>query len=384
MLAAGALVGCAAPPTRGTPLPEALSEEAMLPGIPEARRWGDERPAGMDDWLKLPQQELEARYADVMNRPHQYLVISGGGGDGAYGAGLLCGWTETGTRPEFEIVTGTSTGALIAPFAFLGPDYDQLLREVYTRYSTEDLIAPRSIFNILRGDAAADTAPLRALIARYFDAEIIEAIAAEGRRGRSLLVGTTNLDAARPVIWDITRIAASGAPGAPDLIHDVLLASASIPGVFPPVLIEVEAEGERYDEMHVDGGVTGQLFFDAQGLDWGGIFERLGVEGLPSLYVIRNGRMRDRWEKVDPRLFPIVTRTVSSLIRTQGIGDLAKLYLLSERFGFEYNLSYVPSDLPYEPTEPFDREYMQHLFDIGYERARTGTAWDKVGPPTAP
>jgi predicted acylesterase/phospholipase RssA len=200
-----------------------------------------------------------------MGREHDYLVLSGGGGNGAFGAGLLAGWTAHGSRPEFQIVSGVSTGALIAPFAFLGPAYDGTLRDVYTRYSTEDLVESRSLLSIVRGDAALSTARLRALIAHYLDDAVIAAIAAEGARGRSLFVGTTNLDAGRPVVWDITRIAAHGTPAARELIYDVILASTAIPGAFPPVMIQVEAHGLRYDEMHVDGGVTSQLFLASTG-----------------------------------------------------------------------------------------------------------------------
>lgn len=139
------LHGCGTPPTRGTRLPENLGTVAEVPGIADARRWGDERPAGLDAWLKLPEQQQRARYGGVMDRAHNYLVISGGGSEGAFGAGLLAGWSARGTRPEFQIATGTSTGALIAPFTFLGAEYDPLLREMYTRYGTKDLTAQRSI-----------------------------------------------------------------------------------------------------------------------------------------------------------------------------------------------------------------------------------------------
>ena len=378
LLAALLLQGCGTPPTRGEPLPEELSARATVPGIPGARRWGDERPAGFDAWLTLPQAELQARYGGVMHRPHSYLAISGGGSDGAFGAGLLNGWTEHGTRPEFQIVTGISTGALMAPFAFLGPEYDPVLRVMYTHYATRDLIATRSVLDIVRGDAAVDTGPLRRLIAAYISDEVIQAIAAEGRKGRSLLVGTTNLDAGRPVIWDITRIAASTAPGARDLIHDVILASASIPGAFPPVLIEVEADGRRYDEMHVDGGVTGQLFFGAKGIDWDRVVERLGVEGRPDLYLIRNSRFTERWDSVKPRLIPVVMRTVSSLISAQAIGDMAKFYILAKEYDIGFHLAFVPEDFDVEASEPFDPAYMKALFELGYRLAREGIPWNTV------
>jgi hypothetical protein len=377
LLAAG-LAGCAAPPQRLEPLPPQLADSAALPGMPAARQWGDEPPRELQAWLELPRETLRATHSGVMSREHAYLVISGGGGNGAFGAGLLAGWTAHGSRPEFQIVSGVSTGALIAPFAFLGPAYDATLREVYTRYSTPDLVESRGVFSILRGDAALSTTRLRALIARYLDDAVIAAIAAEGARGRSLFVGTTNLDVGRPVVWDITHIAARGTPESRELIYDVILASTAIPGAFPPVMIEVEAGGRRYDEMHVDGGVTSQLFLASTGIDWRDVMAHLEVEGTPHVYVIRNARFRHEAEAVPRRLVPVLRRTVATLIRAQGIGDLAKLYAVSAESGFEYHLAYIPDDFAGEPTETFDRAYMTQLFEYGYELGRTGSQWTPV------
>jgi predicted acylesterase/phospholipase RssA len=369
------LAGCAAAPERHDPLPGTLAAEATIPGIPGARYWGDERPAGLGAWLSLPEDALRVRYGGIMHRRHDYLVVSGGGSDGAYGAGLLVGWTETGTRPEFQIVTGISTGALIAPFAFLGPDYDPILREVYTQFSTDELVEPRGPLEILRGDAVSSTAPLRRKITEYVDEAVIAKIAEEGRKGRSLLVGTTNLDAGRPVIWDITGIAASGSPRAAALIHDVILASASIPGVFPPVLIEVEADGRRYDELYVDGGVTAQLFFSPVGSDWRRIGRRLGIKGTPRLWVIRNAKVTPDWLTVERRLLPIMNRTVSTMIRRQGIGDLAQLYIVAREQRLDYRLSFIPASFRAVSDEPFDQDYMRKLFQLGQGRAVRGEAW---------
>jgi hypothetical protein len=274
--------GCAAPPERSHPLPPALGLKAEIPGIPDARQWGDQVPEeGFARWLALPEEELNRRYSGIMDRPHDYLIISGGGSHGAFGAGLLAGWTAEGSRPRLSDRHRHQYRRLDCPVRVSGPAYDPVLRLIYTGFSTADLIERRSLIAIVRGDAAASTAPLRRLIAEFIDDAIVAAIAAEGRRGRSLLIGTTHLDAARPVIWDITRIAASGTPEARDLIHDVILASASIPGAFPPVLIEVEAEGRIYDEMHVDGGVTSQLFLTPEGLNWSRVKQRLRVQGSP-------------------------------------------------------------------------------------------------------
>ncbi len=380
-LVCATLVGCAAGPTRLRPMPEAAQETAAIKGIPGARYWGDKVPPGLDRWLKASDESLQRDFSALYAKPHHYLAISGGGADGAFGAGLLVGWTKQGTRPEFAVVTGISTGALIAPFAFLGPKYDDALRYVYTELSTRDLVEPRSIFEILRNDSVASTRPLRALIDRYFDDAFIEELAQEHRRGRSLLISTTNLDAARPVTWNITRIAASGTPGSKALIHDVILASASIPGVFPPVTIPVESNGNAYDELHVDGGVTSQVFMYPAGIDWRRVTERLKVPGKPQLYVIRNSPTNPGFKSVERRLVPIMSRTVSSLIRTQGIGDMSTIYFLAQRDGVVFHLAHVPDDFKVEPKETFDREYMRQLFALGFERASKGYPWI-TGPRT--
>lgn len=371
---------CASLPQRN-PLPDDFAGMAEIPGMSErVRFWGDEPPPYERAWLGQSREELMAQYSGVMGREHNYLAISGGGPQGAFGAGLLVGWTEAGTRPEFTMVTGISTGALSAPFAFLGPAYDAQLKEIYTRYSTDDLVKKRSILAIVTGDSATSTKPLRALVARYFNEQVIDAIAQEFRKGRQLFIGTTDLDADRPVIWNITRIAASGDPKAVELIHKVLVASASIPVAFPPVIIEVEANGKRYDEMHADGGTSTQIFLYPVGLDWDLVIEKLEVKGEPSVYLIRNARLRPVRKAMIRKVFPIADRSISSLIRTQGIGDMYRVYLAAERDGIDYNLAYVPDDFNEKPKEMFDPEYMKRLFDVGYKMAKSGFPWKKAPP----
>ena len=367
--------GCATAPPRKNPLPENLADQAEVPGIPRARSWGDEKPEYVDYWLNAPDDVVKASFGGIMDREHDYLAVSGGGANGAFGAGLLNGWTESGTRPEFTLVTGISTGGLIAPFAFLGPEYDQKLKEIFTSYSTSDLVTLRSKRNIILNDSAADTAPLRARIAEHVDEEMMLAIAAEHRRGRVLMIGTTNLDAARPVMWHIGRIAESGAPGALDLIRDLMLASASIPGAFPPVSIEVEVDGKRYEELHVDGGVTSQVFLYPIGMNWRRIEQRLNVQGRPRLFVIRNAYLQPEWTTVERKLTPIISQTISSLIRTQGIGDLFRLYLGSLRDGLQFHLAAIPEDFENTSEEPFDREFMNALYERARSMAAEGYPW---------
>jgi predicted patatin/cPLA2 family phospholipase len=371
--------GCASVPKR-QPLPEALSSRASIPGGERARQWGDMEPAWADNWFSMSDAETRELLGGIIGREHAYLAISGGGANGAYGAGLLCGWTEAGTRPEFTLVTGISTGALIAPFAFLGPDYDEVLRTFYTSTSTEDVVKKRSIFNLLTSDAAASSKPLQALIAQVFTEKEMEAVAAEHRKGRRLFIGTTNMDANRPVSWNIGVIAASGDPRALELIRQVLLASASIPGAFPPVLINVEADGKTYDEMHVDGGATAQVFVYPAGIDWERVLEKLEVPEMPELYVIRNSMLAPEYEEVENKIFTIIGRSVSSMIRTQGIGNMYEIYLLTQRDGLNYHLAYIPDTFKEEPQEAFDPVFMKHLFDLGFEKAKNGYPWDTVPP----
>ncbi len=374
------IAGCASVPERH-PVPPSLITKVGIPGIAEARFWGDEMPKFARVMFDtFTEADYLKYFSAVYKKPHNYLAISGGGANGAFGAGLLLGWTATGTRPEFTQVTGISTGALTAPFAFLGPDYDDELKTVYTTTSTKDIVEKRNIITALFGDSLADTKPLQALIAKYINSNMIGAIAREHKRGRRLWVGTVNLDASRPVIWNIGAIAASDYPHKIELIHDILRASAAIPVAFPPVVISVEIDGKRYDEMHVDGGTGSQVFVYPAAVDWREIIQKLKVQGNPKIYVIRNSFLEPDYHGVKRRVFPIASRTIDSLIRSQGIGDLYQIYSLCERDGNDFNLAYIPSDLMEEPTEDFDPVYMGKLFELGYQMAREGYSWKKHPP----
>jgi len=373
-LAVSALSSCAHVPAR-TPVPLELVGRAEIPGVPDARAWGDAWPQEFIAPFQVSDEELRSRFPAIYGQPHNYLALSGGGANGAFGAGLLVGWTAAGTRPKFTMVTGISTGALTAPFAFLGSDYDDALRAVYTTSSTKDIETKKGLLAALRGISVADTSPLRRLIGEYMTPAVVEAIAREHRTGRRLWIGTVNLDAGRPVIWNLGAIAASDDPDKVQLVRDVLLASSAMPVVFPPVLIPVEANGHRYDEMHVDGGTASQVWVYPAAVDWRAIVRKLKVVGRPQVYVIRNAALEPSFATVEPKTKQIATRAISSLIRTQGIGDLYKIYGLCERDGNDFNLVSVPSDFADKPTEAFDRAYMGKLFDVGYRLGATGDPW---------
>lgn len=362
------------------PLPQSEHLNTRILGKDDLRYWGD---GGETPIVKLLQSsDYMERYQGIMHRPHHYLVISGGGENGAYGAGVLAGWSELGTRPEFTVVTGISTGALTAPFAFLGSDYDAQLRKVYTTLNSGSIFRNPGLFRMLGRDGLLDTTPLAKVIENYVDDGMVEALAREYKRGRILAIGTTNLDAARPVVWNLTRIAATGHPQAGRLIRRILLASASLPGVFPPVYFEVQtAGGSTYDEMHVDGGATSQMFFYPADIDWSEIRDKLQIKGDPTLYIIRNSRVEPSYKVVKPRMSAIAGKTVGSLIRTQGIGDYYRIMALADRDGIEVKVTWIPKDAlaDIEPKESFDPDYMRPLFEYGYQRMLDQKVWLEEG-----
>ncbi|MEZ5827404.1 MAG: patatin-like phospholipase family protein [Hyphomicrobiales bacterium] len=379
-----ALAGCAAAIARN-PVPPSLESEAQVVGMGATpiRFWGDQLPPNADAIVKEKWAQVRANRPEMLagKRPVvNFLALSGGGSDGAFGAGVLAGWTASGKRPEFDLVTGVSTGALTAPFAFLGPKYDEALKIVFTQSDTKDIAIARPVRGLLGGDSFASNAPLAKVIAYYVDEHFLEEVAAEHRKGRRLLIGTTNLDAERPVIWDMGAIATSGRPEALDLFRKVLLSSAAIPAVFPPGFIKVSADGADYEEMHVDGGATREVFLVPTQFMASKIDGRLGIRPVRRAYIIRNGRVAPEYKAVKARSLSIAGRAVSSLIKSQGVGDLNELYAFAKRNGIDYNVAYIPGDFPDTSTQAFDPVYMSKLYDVGYNLAAAGYPWKKVPP----
>ena len=313
--------------------------------------------------------------------PVSVLAISGGGDDGAFGAGLLVGWTEAGTRPEFKLVTGVSTGALIAPYAFLGSRYDRQLTEAYTEITQRDIFKSRGFIGALTTDAFSDTTPLRHLLERQVTPQMLNEIAAEYAKGRILLVGTTDLDAMEPVIWNMTAIAASKDPHALALFRQILLASASIPGAFPPQMIDMHAGDERYQEMHVDGGVATQVFVYPPSVNITEAALEAGVDRTRSLYVIRNARLENEQATTRRSTLSIAPRSVSALLQAQGVGDLYRIFFLAQRDGIDYNVTYIPASFTVKRTTgEFDQAYMRALFSFARDLAKAGYPWQKYPP----
>ena len=336
-----------------TPYTAEEQAAAQIPGIPDARIFGDN----------------DTEFARVLpSEAGPWLALSGGGADGAYGAGLITGWTQAGNRPAFSLVSGVSIGALIAPYAFLGAKFDDELRKNFLEITAADVFEDRPTPTSLM-----DTWPLKRLIEKRVSAEMLGAIAAEHKKGRRLLIATTNLDAGRRVIWNMGAIAARGDDKALKLFRDVLLASSSIPGFFPPVEIEVEANGKTFTEMHLDGTVTAPFFVAPETM-----FTAVSA-ALPAkeLYVVINGKLTPDFDTPDRKMLSVLARSISVALANGLRAELMLVTTGAQRLGVNLSVASIPDTFKEPMRSLFDAKYMQALFDLGVERGMGGTAFDR-------
>lgn len=359
------LVSCAS--VARIPYTQQEQAAAVIPGVPNARLWADDPTIGTARRTAGPRIAL---------KEPTVLALSGGGANGAFGAGLLSGWSARGTRPQFTFVTGASAGALIAPFAFLGSAYDETLRSVFTGGEMANLLQPDGLAGLF-GTGIFKAAPLRELIASHVDDALLAAIAKEYQAGRRLYVVTTNIDAQRTAIWDMGKIAATGGPAALDLFRNVLTASASIPGLFSPVLIDVEAEGRRFAEMHVDGGVTTNILIVPEAVLASGT-PLFAPDARPKVYIIMNGKLAPEFEVVEPATVPIVTRSFETSVRANTRNTLIAAYQFAKRRNWEVYLAAIDSHYPTSKTYGFNTAYMQQLFEYGYQKGASGQIWQST------
>ena len=366
---------------RKNAVPANLTNQSAIENMPHVRYkiWST---AGTNDMLNDIRQGMQEPGYRGNRTTSNYLALSGGGDNGAFGAGLLTGWTARGDRPQFDLVTGVSTGAMMAPFAFLGSDYDYVLKRTFTEVDAQDIYIKLGLQGALFSDAFADTTPLYKLISEFITPDLLQKISDEYTiHNRWLLVATTNLDAGVPIIWNMGKLAGVGTPESVTLFRKILLASASIPGAFPPVMIDVIAEGKHYQEMHVDGGASMEMFIYPSAV--GAAAKREGVVSSftnRQAYLIRNSRLDSDWRQIDRNTLSIMERAVDQLIQTQGIGDIFRSYLVCERDGVGFNLAYIGPDFNVHHQSEFDRNYMNALFDYGYNLAAAGYPWAHKPP----
>lgn len=374
--------GCATIAPRNV-LPQADAVQIELEGFHNIRFWGDASTREIQAIMMADASKTEGRLSSGVERHppvSNLLAISGGAEDGAFGAGLLVGWSDAGTRPVFDLVTGVSSGALIAPFAFLGREHDGQLRDIFTKYERKDIFT-YNVHGLIDGSALADDRPLAKLIEKYVDESFLQDVAKARLNGRILLIGTTNLDTQRPVLWDMGRIAMSRDRDALGLFRKILLASATLPGVFPPVRIQVRVGGQSYDELHVDGGITRQVFIAPSIFSFASHDQKPARPTTkPRLFVIRNGKIDPEWQSVSENVVSITQRSISTLIKNQGIGDLYRIYSITKRDGIDFNLASIPPDFSETSDEPFDQKYMIALFDRGYDLGSHNYSWVKAPP----
>ncbi len=341
-----------------TPFTAADEDAAAVPGMPDARFWADSRT---DFNNALPSQ------------PGPWLILSSGGEDGAFGAGLLIGLTASGKRPDYSVVTGVSTGALMAPFAFAGSRYDDALRDAFTKITAADVFEAGAT-----AESFVDSWPLKDLIAKQITPTLLADIAAEHRRGRRLFVITTNLDAERSVVWNMGAIAAHGGDGALDLFRSVLLASSSIPGAFPPLLIGVEANGKHFAEMHVDGGVGGQFFVAPAALMASTSDYRLPAT---QLFIVVNSGLQPDFQVVQRSTPAILAQAVGAAVKVDTRLMLDRAYLAAKRSGIGFNVATIRQSFSAPSRGAFDPDYMRALFQTGYDLAIGATPFSAEPPP---
>lgn len=381
LLAVAGSWGCCAPLQRDCPPVSLSSSQTLVDLAADAEHSGGNERATMQAAL----ENLKVDFArdQPAERKYNVLALSGGGSYGAFSAGVLNGWTATGERPTFDIVSGVSTGALIATYAFLGPHYDPYLHEFYTSVSADQIYRMRHKPAVLWSESAADSAPLAGLIERQVTCELLAAVAQAHAQGRRLYVGTTNLDTGRLVIWDLGAIASNGQPNSLELYRKVVLASASVPGFLPPVPIEVTVNGQTHTELHVDGGTTAQVFVRASMMQLNPSDFHDGRRPLVGshVYVIVAGKSYPDPKCVEPKALKIAASSLLALTSAQTRNELVRIYTFTLLTGMSFHVSAVPQHWPLnDDSMSFDRAEMQRLFDQGYRLTLAGQAWSNLPP----
>ncbi len=324
----------------------------VIPGMPGVRFWAD---------------SMGAFSAALPPEKGPWLVLSSGGSTGAYGAGVLVGLTESGKRPDFTVVTGVSIGAVMAPYAFLGPKYDDQLRESFLTLTSADVFEDAQ-----RPDSLVDTWPLKDLLAKRVTPQLLADIAVEHGKGRRLFVVTADLDSERAVIWNMGAIAAHGGEAALNLFRQVLLAASAIPGVFPPVYIDAEAQGRKFQEMHVDGGVFGPIYAGPPSWLIEPASEQLPVS---QFYVIIHSKLVPEFDVTGTEKIFIIGRTISAAVKAGAQAELALLSAAAKRDGIELNVAYLDGSFHQPAQTAFDQKQMTAMFNLGVEQAKNGTAF---------
>ena len=327
------------------------------------------------DWRleRSPEEIIKGLRAAVTDGSLDVLALSGGGASGAFGAGALVGLSKAHTRPQFELVTGVSTGALIAPFAFLGPAWDPQLTEAFVGGLSSGLMQRRGL-KVLFNASVFEGEPLKKLIDTFVTQALVNEVASEAKKGRLLLVATTDLDKSETVVWNMGVIAAKGDESARLLFRDVLIASASVPGIFPPVMVPVsDSTGATYDEMHVDGTTTVPFFIAPEAI--------LVAPGLPweaqggNIYIVINSELNVLPSSTPVNTLAIFERGFSSALAHTSRTALAQNANFAQKLGMTFHYTAIPSNDGFAGFLDFDASKMKSLFEYGSRCAANGQLW---------
>jgi predicted acylesterase/phospholipase RssA len=334
-----------------------------------------ETPVGAVELFDATGHPINSQLPDfVAVKPElNVLVLSGGGADGAFGAGVLVGWSETGDRPRFDVVTGVSTGALMATLVFLGPEYDSVLKEVYTSVSSDDIYKKKGIKGVF-SDSLLDYTPLKDKIEDLVTDDLLDRVAEEHRAGRRLYVATTNLDSGEIVVWDMGYIASSGHPERVKIYQQVLLASAAVPGLFKPVYIR-PSESSKARQMHVDGGVKAPVLLRA--------FMLKQPAARRNVYVIVNSQMKlqNADKAVAPEVLDISRKSIAELLRGLLQRTVYQTYVTARQSEANFNLISIPDHAPAAKDGlTFEPEVMKRQFEMGRDFGRAGAGWMSEPP----
>ncbi len=384
LLAVG--VGCFGRLTdKSTPIQAGYNPVELLEPVGEQEA---DHQLSMEDLYVVAEKWRQDRRPAVLPPQRNVLALSGGGSYGAFSAGVLYGWTQAGCRPTFDVVTGVSTGALIAPLAFVGTECDEQLKEVYTTLRNKDIFRIRKTVRLLflATESLADNSPLAAVIEKYMTADLLRRVAEGHAAGRRLYVCTTELESRRPVYWDMGEIATRGTPESLKLFRHILLASSAIPGFFPPVRIPVTVDGQPFEELHTDGSVSNAIFFRPPYLakECRTHPDKTCLYGS-NVYAVVAGKLFADPDRVPPRALPIASTSASALIYAETRGALLKMYTACMLTGMNYRIAAIPPQehVPFSSTD-FDRDHMSALFERGRAWATTGPGWRTTPPGLEP
>ncbi len=368
------LVGCSHSPQRNA----SVVTEHLTPLETSGLRFWDEHTSKVDHYDFTT--ELTLLIADKSHDDQiHHLALSGGGVNGAFSAGILNAWTQKGDRPVFDVVTGVSTGAIVSIFAYLGSEYDEDLKHYYTQTTVEEMFQRRSLFKLVTKRSVVDTSGFERKVREAISQDMIKQLAAERQKGRILLIATTNLDNEKMALWDIGRIAQVGTTDAQTLIQDLIIASSSIPGAFPAKLIQFPHQGEVLDEMHVDGGVSRQVFLVPQWMQ-----NRMQVSELKqTVYVIRNGSLKPSFHPVNSNISSVSAQSLSTLTRRQGASDVEYIYHYSQANNLSFNLAHIDDDFNKTGLDPMSLEYMQAVYEYGFHNLYNDALWLNTPPSIA-